>query len=55
MLTNRGKPKCYEEDLQIIAKAEWELSIHDKIASLMEDQTWDFVELPKRKRALHNK
>jgi len=29
--------------------------MHDEIASLIENQTWDLVELPQSKRALHNK
>jgi len=29
------------------AKAEWELVMDDEIASLMENQMWDLIELPK--------
>ena len=38
LLTNNGEPERYEEALQVEAKAEWELAMNDKIASLMENQ-----------------
>ena len=37
------------------ARTKWELAMDDEIASLMENQTWDLVELPESKQALHNK
>jgi len=37
-LTESGDPECYEEALQVEAKAEWELAMDDEIASLMENQ-----------------
>ena len=38
LLTDSGKPECYEEALQVEAKTEWELAMDDEIASLMENQ-----------------
>jgi len=55
LLTDSGESECYEEALQMKVKAEWELVMGDEIASLMENQMWDLVELPERKHALHNK
>ena len=54
LLSDSGELECYEEALQVEAKAEWEFAMDDKIASLMENQTWDLIELSESKRALHN-
>jgi len=37
------------------AKAELEFAMDDEIVSLMENQTWDLIELSESKRAMHNK
>jgi len=37
------------------AKAEWELAMDDEVTSLMENQTWDLVELSESKCTLYNK
>jgi len=54
-LTDSGEPKSYEEALQVEAKTEWDLTMDDEIASPMENQTWNLVELLESKHALHNK
>ena len=36
-------------------KDKWELAIDDEIVSLMENQTWNLIELLESKQALHNK
>ena len=55
LLTDSGEPKCYKETVQVEVKAEWEPAIDDEIVSLMENQTWDLVELQESTRALYNK
>jgi len=55
LLTDSGGPECYEESLQVKVKAEWKLAMDDERLSLIENQTWDLVELPASKCALHNK
>ena len=55
LLTDSGEPEYYEKALQVEAKTEWELAMDDDVTSLMENQTWDLVELSESKCALHNK
>jgi len=38
LLTNSGESECYEEALQVKAKAKWELAMDDEIGSLIENQ-----------------
>ena len=33
----------------------WELAMKDEMDSLMSNQTWQLAELPRGKKALHNK
>jgi len=54
-LTDSGEPECYEDALQVKAKDKWELAMDDEMKSFMKNQTWNWVELPESKRALHNK
>ena len=37
LLTDSGEHECYEEALQVEAKAEWEITMDDERASLMEN------------------
>ena len=55
LLTDSGEIEYYEEALQVKAKVERELAMDDEMASHMENQTWDLIELPESKRILHNK
>ncbi|XXG79495.1 hypothetical protein AAC387_Pa09g0546 [Persea americana] len=55
LLTDGGEPECYEEALQVETRARWEQAMEDEMKSLSSNQTWDLVQLPKGKKALHNK
>jgi hypothetical protein len=50
-----GEPKCYEEEMQVDTKNKWEQGMKEEIDSLVNNQTWDLVQLPIGKRALQNK
>ncbi|XXG64806.1 hypothetical protein AAC387_Pa05g2660 [Persea americana] len=54
LLTDGGEPECYEEALQVETRARWEQAMEDEMKSLSSNQTWDLVQLPKGKKALHN-
>ncbi|KAE8661431.1 putative WRKY transcription factor 4 [Hibiscus syriacus] len=47
--------KCYVEAMQVEDSVKWESSMKDEMDSLMSNQTWELVELPPGKKALHNK
>ena len=49
------RPECYEEFMDDDHKEKWLGAMQDEIDSLHENFTYDFVELPKGKRALRNK
>uniref|UniRef100_A0A2N9HGE9 Integrase catalytic domain-containing protein n=1 Tax=Fagus sylvatica TaxID=28930 RepID=A0A2N9HGE9_FAGSY len=55
LLTDGGEPESYDEALQIEDSIKWELAMKDEMNSLMTSQTWELIELPQRKKALHNK
>ena len=55
MLTDNGEPNSYKEALQDENSSKWELAMKDEMDSLLGNQTWDLAELPKGKKALHNK
>lgn len=55
LLTDGGEPECYEEACQTGDASKWELAMKDEMKSLTSNQTWELVELPKGKKALHNK
>ena len=55
LLADSDEPECYEEALQVEAKDKWELSMNDEMESLIKNKTWDLIDLPKNKKALHNK
>ena len=55
LLTDGGKPECYEEALQDENSSKWELAMKDEMDSLLGNQTWELTELPIGKKALHNK
>ena len=55
LLIDRGEPESYDEVLQDKELVKWELAMKDEIDSLMSNQMWPLVELPKGKKALHNK
>jgi hypothetical protein len=54
-LTNSGEPECYEEAMQVDTKMKWEKDMKEEMDSLENNQTWDLVQFPTRKRELQNK
>jgi hypothetical protein len=55
LLIDSGEPKCYEEEMQVDIKKKWEQGMKEEMDSLVNNQTWDLVQLPTGKRALQNK
>ncbi|KAL6345593.1 hypothetical protein AAG906_017323 [Vitis piasezkii] len=47
--------ECYDEDLQYENSSKWELAMKDEMDSFLGNQTWELIELPIGKKALHNK
>ena len=47
--------KSYDEALKAENSSNWESAMQDEMDSLMSNQTWELTELPKGKKALHNK
>ncbi|KAE8683538.1 hypothetical protein F3Y22_tig00111200pilonHSYRG00002 [Hibiscus syriacus] len=45
----------YDEAMQVEDSVKWESSMKDEMDSLMSNQTWELIELPPAKKALHNK
>ena len=54
LLTDEGELECYEETITEEHKEKWLSAMQDEMDSLHENYTYDFVELPKDKRALRN-
>jgi hypothetical protein len=54
-LTDSGEPECYEEAMQVDTKRKWEQGMKEEMDSLVNNHTWDLVQLPVGKRALQNK
>ena len=46
MLTDGGKPECYNEALQDENLSKWKLAMKDEMDSLLGNQTWELTELP---------
>ncbi|RVW77417.1 Retrovirus-related Pol polyprotein from transposon TNT 1-94 [Vitis vinifera] len=55
LLTDGGELECYDEALQDENSSKWELAMKDEMDSLLGNQTWELIELPVGKKALHNK
>jgi hypothetical protein len=55
LLTDSGEPECYEETMQVDTKRKWEQGMKEEMNFLVNNHTWDLVQLPTRKRALQNK
>jgi hypothetical protein len=45
-LTNYGEPECYEEVMQLYTKKKWEKGMKEEMDSLVNNKTWDLVQLP---------
>jgi hypothetical protein len=55
LLTDSGELECYDEACQVKDSSKWELAMKDEMKSLISNKTWELVELPVGKKALHNK
>jgi hypothetical protein len=55
LLTDSSEPECYEEAVQVDTKNKWEKGMKEEMDSLVNNHTWDLVQLPTGKRALQNK
>ncbi|KAG9450350.1 hypothetical protein H6P81_010315 [Aristolochia fimbriata] len=50
-----GEPKSYDEAMADEAHLKWELAMKDEMLSLEENQTWELVKMPAKKKVLQNK
>ncbi|KAL6332866.1 hypothetical protein AAG906_017135 [Vitis piasezkii] len=48
LLTDGGEPECYDEALQDENSSKWELAMKDEMDSLLGNQTWELIELPRK-------
>ena len=55
LLTNRSEPESYDKAMEDRVLVKWKLAMKDEMDSLMSNQKWRLIELPKGKKALHNK
>ena len=55
LLIDYGEPECYEYVMQVDTKKKWEQGMKEEMDSLVNNQTWDLVQLSAGKRAFQNK
>ena len=55
LLIDSGEPKGYEEAMHVETRKKWEEGMKEEMGSLVNNHTWDLVQLPTGKIALHNK
>jgi hypothetical protein len=55
LLIDFGEPECYEEAMQVDNKRKWEQGMKEEMDSLVNNHTWDLIQLPVGKRALQDK
>lgn len=55
LYTDSGEPKYFDESMHMSTKNKWELAMKDDMYSLIHNQTWYLVDLPKGKKELTNK
>ncbi|KAL4383727.1 hypothetical protein GQ457_15G024680 [Hibiscus cannabinus] len=55
IVVNEGEPQSFDQAMGYDHKEEWLKAMQEEMQSLHENQTYDLVELPKRRRALKNK
>ncbi|KAG9446257.1 hypothetical protein H6P81_012385 [Aristolochia fimbriata] len=51
----RREPESYDEAMADEAHLKWELAMKDEMLSLEENQTWELVKMPAKKKVLQNK
>jgi len=55
LLTDSSELECYEEAMQVATKNKWEQGMKEEMDSLVNKQTWDFVQFPIAKIELQHK
>jgi hypothetical protein len=55
LLIDSGEPECYEDAMEVDTKKKWEQGMKEETDSLVNNQTWDLVQVLAGKRALQNK
>ena len=55
LLTDSSEPEGYQEAMHVETRKKWEEGMKEEMDSLVNNHTWDLVQLPAGKRALHNK
>ncbi|KAG9446485.1 hypothetical protein H6P81_012613 [Aristolochia fimbriata] len=55
LYTVAGEPESYDEAMADEAHLKWELAMKDEMLSLEENQTWELVKMPAKKKVLQNK
>ncbi|MCO5558376.1 hypothetical protein L7F22_011958 [Adiantum nelumboides] len=52
MLTDCREPSCYDEAMSSVDKLKWEQDMQSEMDSLIQNDTWELIALPKGKKAL---
>ena len=55
LLTDEGEPLPLKESRTCEHSNKWEVAMQEEIKALHQNNTWEFVELPKGKKAIPNK
>jgi hypothetical protein len=55
LLIDSSEPESYEEEMQVDTKRKWKKGMKEEMDSLVNNQTWDLVQLRAEKIALQNK
>ena len=55
LLTNEGEPNCFQKACKVKHNEEWKKAMEEEMNSLLENKTWELVNLPKGRKALQNK
>ncbi|KAG9441314.1 hypothetical protein H6P81_017168 [Aristolochia fimbriata] len=55
LYTDAGEPESYDEAMADEAHLKWELAMKDEMLLLEENQTWELVKIPAKKKVLQNK
>ena len=55
LLTDEGEPSMFQEACSVKDSKRWKAAMDEEVNSLLENQTWKLMELPKGRKALANK